>query len=388
MERIGILGGMFDPPHIGHVRLAAEAVRQLDLDRLYVIPDHTAPSEQKIGFATPEDRLNMTGLAFGAVEKAAVSDMALSQGGVVYTHEIVDRVCAMHPGADVFLILGADKLASLPNWRGFDSMKEKVTFAVAYRGLKGEREHVAPVRAIGGQVVELDCPVLQISSTDVRRLLLFRCAKAFLPDGVGNYIDQNRLYGVWEDYKGLPMDRLEQVVISLLKRNRVSHVLGCRDTAVELARIWGADETDAARAGLLHDVTKALDGPLQLTICTEYGTILDDFSTENPKTLHALTGSLAARDVFGENDAVVSAIRSHTTGRGGMNTLEKIIYVADYIEPNRDFPGVEELRQLAYSDLDAAMKRGLEMTLEHLKEQGAEVSPATKDALDYLKRYG
>jgi nicotinate-nucleotide adenylyltransferase len=97
---------------------------------------------------------------------------------------------------------------------------------------------------------------------------------------------------------------------------------------------------------------------------------------------------LAARDVFGENDAVVSAIRSHTTGKGGMNTLEKIIYVADYIEPNRDFPGVEELRQLAYSDLDAAMKRGLEMTLEHLKEQGAEVSPATKDALDYLKRYG
>jgi len=146
-----------------------------------------------------------------------------------------------------------------------------------------------------------------------------------------------------------------------------------------------ADMTDAARAGLLHDVTKALDGPLQLTICAEYGTILDDFSAENPKTLHALTGSFVARDVFGENEAVVNAIRSHTTGKGGMNTLEKIIYVADYMEPNRDFPGVEELRRLAYTDLDGALKLGLEMTLEHLKQQGAEVSPATRDALEYLK---
>jgi nicotinate-nucleotide adenylyltransferase len=97
-----------------------------------------------------------------------------------------------------------------------------------------------------------------------------------------------------------------------------------------------------------------------------------------------LTGSLVAERIFGENEAVVSAIECHTTGKAAMNMLEKIIYVADYMEPNRDFPGVEELRKLAYSDMDAALERGLRMTLEHLARQGAEVSPTSREALEYL----
>ena len=184
------------------------------------------------------------------------------------------------------------------------------------------------------------------------------------------------------------MDKLEQVVISLLNPNRVKHVLGCRDTAADLAKVWGADVRDAARAGLLHDITKALDGPLQLTLCSEYGKVLDEFSENNPKTLHALTGSMVAERIFGENEAVVKAIESHTTGKPAMNTLEKIIYVADYMEPNRDFPGVEELRRLAYTDLDGALKLGLEMTLAMLVQQKRQISPASSQALAYLEQKG
>ena len=180
------------------------------------------------------------------------------------------------------------------------------------------------------------------------------------------------------------MEQLEPIVLGLLKPDRVKHVLGCRDTAVELARRWGASEEDAARAGLLHDVTKALDGPLQLTLCDAYGRILSDFSRRYPKTLHALTGSLVAERIFGENKRVVSAICHHTTGKANMNLLETIIYVADYMEPNRDFPGVERLRKLAYSDIRAALKLGLVMTLEHLKRQGSEVSPESREALAWL----
>ena len=384
MERIGIFGGMFDPPHIGHVRMAAFAITQLDLDMLYVIPDHTALSDEKIGFATPEDRLEMTRIAFAGMERVTVSDLSVAEGKISYTCDMVERVAKIHPEAEIFLLMGGDKLQSLPKWRGFEALKNRVTFAIAWRGLKGESKGLDALNQTGARVKLLENPVLQLSSGDVRRLLLFRCAHAFLPERVEAYIDANHLYGVWEDYKDLPMERLEQIVISLLKKRRINHVLGCRDAAMELAKIWGVDETDAARAGLLHDVTKALDGPLQLTICAEYGTILDDFSKENPKTLHAFTGSLVARDVFGENEAVVSAIRSHTTGKGGMNTLEKIIYVADYMEPNRDFPGVEELRRLAYTDLDAALRMGLQMTLDHLHQQGADISPATRDALQYM----
>ena len=91
-----------------------------------------------------------------------------------------------------------------------------------------------------------------------------------------------------------------------------------------------------------------------------------------------------AERIFGENEAVVSAIRHHTTGKAGMNLLEKIIYIADYIEPNRVLPGVERLRHLAFTDLDAAVKAGLEMTLSYLNEQGSEVSPQSLEALAWL----
>ena len=214
------------------------------------------------------------------------------------------------------------------------------------------------------------------------------CNQCFCPPTLKAYMERTGFCGENAEFRQLPMEKLEQTVVRLLKPNRVAHVLGCRDTAVALAKHWGADETDAARAGLLHDITKALDGPDQLTLAGEYGIILTAFQQEYPKTLHAYTGSLVAERLFGENDAVVQAIRYHTTGKADMNLLEKIIYIADYMEPNRDFPGVEKLRELAFSDIDAALKLGLTMTLELLNQQGSEVSPESRDALAWLKKKG
>ena len=210
----------------------------------------------------------------------------------------------------------------------------------------------------------------------------------FCPPTLKAYIDEIGFCTQCADFRRLPMEKLEQVVVSLLKPSRVPHVLGCRDTAVALAKHWGANEVDAARAGLLHDITKALDGPRQLTLAGEYGIILNAFQQKYPKTLHALTGSLVAEQLFGENEAVTAAIRHHTTGKADMDLLEKIIYVADYMEPNRDFPGVEELRKLAFTDLDGALKLGLTMTLELLNQQGNEVSPESREALEWLNRKG
>ena len=214
------------------------------------------------------------------------------------------------------------------------------------------------------------------------------CKAYFCPPTLKAYMEQTGFRENDGELRQLPMEKLEQVVMRLLKPNRVAHVLGCRDTAVALARHWGADEVDAARAGLLHDITKALDGPRQLTLAQEYGIILTAFQQKYPKTLHALTGSLVAQRLFGENRAVVEAIRHHTTGKADMNLLEKIIYVADYMEPNRDFPGVERLRELAFSDIDAALKLGLTMTLELLNQQGSEVSPESREALAWLEKKG
>ena len=393
MRRIGIYGGTFNPPHLGHLRLAQYAIQALELDKILMIPDRIAPHKQM-----PEDtpsaqqRLEMLELLVQQEPQMEASSLELHRDGPSYTYETVAQVREMYPDAQLYLLMGTDMLETFHRWKESETIRRQVTLAAFMRGTKGEKEAGEQAKqdleADGAKVVLLENPVTRISSTDLRRLLVFQCAESFMVPEVCGYIRENGLYGTNREYRNLSTAELENTVIRLLKESRVAHVRGCAETAGQLARLYGVNETDAVRAGLLHDVTKALDGPLQLTLCHEYGMILDTFSTQNPKTLHALTGSLVARRIFGENEAVVEAIRSHTTGKADMNLLEKIIYVADYMEPNRDFPGVEELRSLAFADITKALKLGLTMTLDMLHRQQREVSPESIDALAFLESTG
>ena len=390
MERIGIYGGTYSPPHIGHLRAAEYAIEACSLDRLLLIPTGVSPHKQMSAGATSEDRLQMLRLSAAGIDKAEVSDIELKREGRSYTVDTLGTIRAENPGAELVLLMGTDMFLSFMTWREPEKIMELATLAVFCRGEKGENAKIGAqktaLEALGARIELVENPVTAISSTDLRRMLVFGCADPFLMPGVGDYIREHGLYGTGRDRKNLSMEELEAEVVSLLNPNRVAHVLGCRDCAIELAKLYGENEVDAARAGLLHDITKAIDGPLQLTLCAEYGIVLDTFSRSFPKTLHALTGSLVAERIFGENENVVSAICHHTTGRADMTLLEKIIYIADYVERNRDFPGVEEMRAMAYTDLDKAVLMGLESAVAHVKRQGQGLAPATMEALEYLKR--
>ena len=389
LERIGIYGGTYSPPHIGHIRAAEYAIGALKLDRLLLIPTGVSPHKEMAAGASSADRLEMLRLSSSGIERAEVSDMEIRRAGSSYTVDTLRTLKEQNPDSQLVLLMGTDMFLSFTSWREPEAIMQLAVLAVFCRGEKGERQRIkdqkAALEAMGARVELVANPVTAISSTDLRRMLIFGCGDPFLMPGVGDYIRANGLYGTGKDRRNLSMEALEAEVISLMNPNRVAHVLGCRDTAVELAKVYGENEVDAARAGLLHDITKAIDGPLQLTLCAEYGMILDTFSRRFPKTLHALTGSLVAQRVFGENEHVVSAICHHTTGRANMTLLEKIIYIADYVEPNRDFPGVEEMRRLAYTDLDAAVLMGLESAVAHVRRQGQALAPATIEALEYLR---
>lgn len=390
MERIGIYGGTYSPPHIGHIRAAEYAIEALKLDKLLLIPTGVSPHKEMSAGASSADRLEMLRLSAAGIQKAQVSDIEIRREGSSYTVDTLRQIRAENPDAELVLLMGTDMFTSFLTWRKPETILELATLAVFCRGEKGEKaklgEQKRSLEAMGARVELLENPVNAISSTDLRRMLIFGCADPFLMPGAGEYIRSHGLYGTGKNRKSLPMEELETEVIALLNPNRVAHVLGCRDCAVELARLYGENEVDAARAGLLHDITKAIDGPLQLTLCAEYGIVLDTFSRSFPKTLHALTGSLVAERIFGENESVVSAICHHTTGRANMTMLEKIIYIADYVERNRNFPGVEEMRRLAYTDLDKAVLMGLESAVAHVKRQGQDLAPATLEALAFLKK--
>jgi nicotinate-nucleotide adenylyltransferase len=362
----------------------------LELTKLYVIPDRIAPHKEiPAGSPSPQQRLEMLRLALADQPIVEVSDIELRREGKSYTYETVEQLREEYPEDELILFMGTDMFLTFYQWRFPERILAQASIGVFYRGEKQEKEQIArqkeAIEAMGARVYLVENPVTEISSTQIRRLMIMGCAGAYLPEGVESYIRQHDLYGTNNCYKNLPEEELEQVVCSLLDPKRVAHVLGCRDTAYELAGLWGADKTDAVRAALLHDVTKALDGPLQLQLCRSYDIPLNAFHEKNPKTLHAFTGSVIAKEVFGENKQVADAICSHTTGKPGMSTLDKIIYVADYIEPNRDFPGVQKLRALAYSNLDEALKLGLTMTVDMLKSQGREVSVESEQTLAWLK---
>ena len=207
----------------------------------------------------------------------------------------------------------------------------------------------------------------------------------YLSPAVYGYILRHGLYGAGRDLKRLPDRELRACSYSMIRAKRIAHVKGTEEEAVRLARRWGADEEHARRAAILHDCTKYLELDEQLQLCAKYGIVLDELEQQAVKLLHSKTGACVARHVYGVSDDIYEAIFWHTTGKADMTLLEKLLYIADYMEPTRDFPGVERLRALAYEDLDAAVLLGCEMSIQEMAERGLPVHPNTVKARDWLR---
>lgn len=389
--RIGIYGGTFNPPHIGHVHAAQEAARVLGLDKLLIVPDNVPPHKTlPAGSPTNAQRLEMVRLAFGGIPCAEVSDMELCRAGKSYS---VDTVCQVHeqyPDAELWLLMGSDMLEIFHLWHAPEVIVRYAKLATFARGDAGEQEMFEKMLPLlknnfGAEITLIPMETLPASSTEIRQMAAQGRAEGLLSEQVLGFIQREELYGTHVDLKHLTPEQLRPIAMSYLKYKRMAHVRGTEEEAIRLAQRYGADVTEARVAALLHDCTKKLNMEEQLALCEQYGVQLDALEQKALKLLHAKTGAEIARDVFGVNDAVYEAIKWHTTGKADMTLLEKVIYLADYIEPTRDFPGVEELRKTVYEDLDAGLAMGLEMTIEEMEEMGNPVHEKTLEALRFLK---
>ena len=353
--RIVVYGGSFNPPHLGHVEAARTVSAELAPDKFLIIPTNVSPHKMLAeGSPEPRARLEMCRLAFAGIPGAEISDMELQREGKSYTAQTVEELRRSYPDDELFLVMGTDMLLSFESWYRFEYLLENCTLAV----LKHD-----PVAA---------------SSSDIRERLRFGIGSELLPDSVYSEIIRRHYYDARPE-----LSWLRAKVMPYLTEKRVAHVLGCENEAVSLANRWGEDPERAAVAGILHDITKKLSAEEQLKLCEKYGIINDAAEVANPKLLHAKTGAAFARELFGIEDDIYGAIRWHTTGKPDMTLLEKIIYLADFVEPTRDFPGVEELRELCFEDIDAAMAKGLEMSLEFIRSGGAEPYKDSVEACEW-----
>ena len=396
--RIGIFGGTFNPPHNGHVTLARAAAEQLALDRLLIMPACVPPHKPLPDRVTPQQRYAMAELMAAPVGRCAqASDIELHRTGKSYTSDTLQTLHEQYPDAELWLLMGSDMFLSLHTWHepevicalahiaAFSRVEEDIRAAMERQKQTLEQQYRAEVALLNNpQLIEL-------SSTDVRAALAAGRGSELVPEAVWGYIRREHLYGTQTDLKHLTVEELRPIAMSYLKPKRMPHVLGTAAEAARLARRYGADETQARVAGLLHDCTKKLDMAEQLALCGQYGIVLDPLEQKALKLLHAKTGAAIARHVYGVDDAVYQAILYHTTGRAGMSLLEKILYLADYIEPSREFandPDVVRLRETVYEDLDRGLLLGLTMTIDEMVGMGNPVHHDTLDARDDLIEKG
>ena len=396
--RIGIFGGTFNPPHNGHVTLARAAAEQLALDRLLIMPACVPPHKPLPDRVTPQQRYAMAALMAAPVGRCAqASDIELHRTGKSYTSDTLQTLHEQYPDAELWLLMGSDMFLSLHTWHepevicalahiaAFSRVEENIRAAMERQKQTLEQQYRAEVALLNNpQLIEL-------SSTDVRAALAAGRGSGLVPEAVWGYIRREHLYGTQADLKHLTVEELRPIAMSYLKPKRMPHVLGTAEEAARLARRYGADETQARVAGLLHDCTKKLDMAEQLALCGQYGIVLDPLEQKALKLLHAKTGAAIARHVYGVDDAVYQAILYHTTGRAGMSLLEKILYLADYIEPSREFandPDVVRLRETVYEDLDRGLLLGLTMTIDEMVGMGNPVHHDTLDARDDLIEKG
>ncbi len=386
-EKIGLMGGSFNPIHERHLEMAACALEEAKLDRVFFLPTGNPP-HKNTGLEDAEHRYEMTRLAVSGKAGFEPCRVELERKGTIYTADTLAILKKQYPNADFYYIIGEDTLFDLPNWRKPEKVFELTRFLVCRRATEAPEDdpRCAKLRKQGCRFAFLSLPPRDVSSTAVRAEL----AQGGDPDELKpQVIEYIRLMGL---YGRQPSPEQGEAFYERLKKNlsdkRLLHSLLVSWTARRLARRHGVSEDVAATAALLHDCAKCMPLSGMQQLARENRLLLDKLTLQNGNLLHGPVGAVVAERDYGVTDPnVMASIRCHTTGKVGMLPLDMIVFLSDKIEPSRrSYPALEEVRRLADESLPAAMSHSLRSTLEYVKSQKGVPHPATQRVADWLDR--
>ena len=311
-------------------------------------------------------------------ERAKVCDYEINESGYSYTAKTLSHLKAVYGrDSELYFVIGADNIPEVAGWYRPDIITALSTIAVVARpGFdKKSAEDILP------SCVVCEGESVDISSSMIRDL----AAKGedfshLVPHGVWNYIKKHDLYPKTVD----DLKQIEEFVSGFLDDARMQHTLSVQKTAAELAEKFGCDKKSAEVAALIHDVAKNLSLQEMLNYCEKYDIIIDDMQKRQKSLLHGIVAEGIAFFELGIRDSeILNAVRYHTTGCRDMETLTKIVYLADAIEPLRDYDGVDKIRE-AVDNLDRACRVSLDITIKHLIDKGSEIHNDTMNARNQL----
>lgn len=400
MERIGIYGGSFSPPHNGHLSAARLLLEEAGVDRLFILPAGVPPHKTLDPDESPEHRLAMTRLAFADLPRTEVSDWEMTRSGKSYTVLTLEHFSA--PDRQLVLLVGTDMFLTLDRWYRAEDIFALAEIVCVRRELDkattGEiEEKISQYREhFGARIRLMDERVVVLSSTELRGIASAGGdLSAYLPGNVAAYIEENHLYA-WPQAGNITSAALKHLRESLqdtMSPARYAHTLGVEQTALRIGALCAPASLYRLRAAaLLHDATKEYSCEKQLKILGKSAIMVDNHA-ETP-TLHALSAAamIESDPAWAEfaDPIVIDAVRRHTTGGAEMSVEAQIIYLADYIEPGRRHAACQTLAKkfweadpasMSETDRLAHLRRFVrleaEQTITHLLERGAYIDEET-----------
>ncbi len=369
-----IYGGSFDPPHKGHMALAAAALRQLEPAALYFVPGWRTPFKdfQPVPFSRRCGMLAkaLRGAGLAGRKGVSISSFEAGHRRVVYTFETIGHFQKKHPGAPVYFLMGSDCLAGFKQWRRWRGILKKASLLVGLRpGYSPGAAHGVPFVALRGRFP-------RAASSGLRGALFLGEKPSALAGPVLAEIERNGLYH----------DRELRYLKANLSSARLRHSLAVARLAMSLAPGLGLSPQKAALAGILHDCARELPGSGVAIARKGLAGVFPGRKSENmlyveviskaPVLLHAWAGAALARNLFGVKDReVLEAIALHATGAPGMGKLARLIYVCDLAAEGRGFKAAAWIRRLAGLDFPAALRAANYVKLSSAFSGGGWVHP-------------
>ena len=388
---LGIYGGTFDPIHNGHLAIAESALHQFNLQKVLFVPACEPPHKPDKHITEGEHRYQMVLQSIARIPGLEVTRLELERMGKSYTIDTINELKKLCPSAEkIYFIIGQDALEGILNWKNASELLTACEFIAVLRpGYNQElfRSNVQMLNEKYNAIIHLlDTIPLDISSTAVRGELM-KGNSVLIPEEAATYIYMNELYGSGFLLSQQHFEWVEKRLQARLSPRRFLHSMGVVIEAEKLALHYGADVKKARWAALLHDCTKEYSADKKRTLCAQWEIELDELLYEHIDLAHGLLGAEAAkRNYYVDDSEILQAIRYHISGHGNATLLDKIIVLADFIEQYRDdYYPLQEMRDIAYNDIDKALLLGLKTMRDIDEARGKKLHHWSKDCINLLE---
>ncbi|MDF9824078.1 nicotinate-nucleotide adenylyltransferase [Breznakia sp. PF5-3] len=327
MRKVGLLGGSFDPIHLGHVEMAKQAKRQLHLDEVWFVVSNDTPLKERV-LSDYQIRVNMVKLAIASYRNFKVCTIEKTNKGKNYTIDTVHKLKKLYKDSAFFFIVGGDQVEQLDKWKDIDKLQQEVSLCYFERdGKKYTSDY---------KLHPLHMNPYPISSSTIREGKL-----TYLNPKVKRYISENYIYA--------------GIVSNYMSEYRYQHSMRVAELCVNLAKVHGYDEKIAYLAGMYHDINKEFT---YLSLA-DAKVIIEHLQPNLLKTKesiwHGFLGSYVCKHHLGIYDhRILEAIEHHVLGSSNA-IYAKILYIADKLDPDRDYD-TQKLWNIALTDIHAGFK--------------------------------